>query len=160
MANAKNGTGYRYQTEPCSRCGGGGEYSYCQMHGSRCFKCGGHGVQLTRTAKRAKAKVLALREKTLRRVPAESLVAGQWVLLGDAGNRYRVHLQEDAQVDPVGRWTSKVGNEERSGRYVRLVGQKMTHMVVEGSMVPLALTLAEADAIRAYALTLKGVEAD
>lgn len=27
----------------CSRCGGSGEYSFCQMHGTTCFKCGGSG---------------------------------------------------------------------------------------------------------------------
>jgi hypothetical protein len=29
----------------CTRCGGSGHYSYCQMHGTTCFKCGGSGAQ-------------------------------------------------------------------------------------------------------------------
>ena len=33
-------------TEPCSRCGGSGHYSYNMMHGSVCFKCRGSKVQL------------------------------------------------------------------------------------------------------------------
>jgi hypothetical protein len=34
--------------ETCTRCGGSGEYSYCQSHGTRCFKCGGSGKQAFR----------------------------------------------------------------------------------------------------------------
>jgi len=29
--------------ETCSRCGGGGRYSWCAMYGDTCFKCGGKG---------------------------------------------------------------------------------------------------------------------
>jgi hypothetical protein len=41
------------ETESCSRCGGGGHYSYCQTHGTRCFKCGGSGKTYTRRAQAA-----------------------------------------------------------------------------------------------------------
>ncbi len=34
----------------CGRCGGGGHYSYCQMHGTTCFGCGGTGKVLPTTA--------------------------------------------------------------------------------------------------------------
>lgn len=37
-----------FETEACSRCGGSGQYSYCQMYGSRCFKCAGSGKQYIR----------------------------------------------------------------------------------------------------------------
>lgn len=30
--------------QTCSRCCGGGHYSYCQMYGTTCFKCGGRGT--------------------------------------------------------------------------------------------------------------------
>jgi hypothetical protein len=30
-----------FEIEVCSRCGGTGQHSYCQMWGSVCFKCGG-----------------------------------------------------------------------------------------------------------------------
>lgn len=29
--------------DTCGRCGGCGQYSYCQMHGTTCFGCGGSG---------------------------------------------------------------------------------------------------------------------
>jgi hypothetical protein len=51
-----------YITE-CSRCGGYGKYSYCQMYGDRCFGCSGTGkTYLAPTNKRveeAKAKIAA-----------------------------------------------------------------------------------------------------
>ncbi len=37
-----------FEAKPCSRCGGSGEYSYCQTYGSRCFKCHGKGEVLTK----------------------------------------------------------------------------------------------------------------
>ena len=37
-----------YEKTECSRCGGGGHYSYNQMTGSICFKCNGSGKQFTR----------------------------------------------------------------------------------------------------------------
>jgi hypothetical protein len=37
-----------FETTTCSRCGGSGNYSYCQMHGTTCFGCGGSGHQLTK----------------------------------------------------------------------------------------------------------------
>lgn len=48
---------YRLERETCSRCGGSGHYSYCQMYGSTCFKC--HGKKETLTKRGAAAmKVL------------------------------------------------------------------------------------------------------
>jgi len=32
----------------CSRCGGSGEYSFCQAHGTTCFKCSGTGKTMPR----------------------------------------------------------------------------------------------------------------
>jgi hypothetical protein len=32
----------------CSRCGGCGNFSYCQMYGTTCFKCGGSGKTATK----------------------------------------------------------------------------------------------------------------
>lgn len=37
-----------FETETCSRCGGSGHYSYCQMYGTVCFKCGGSGKYYTK----------------------------------------------------------------------------------------------------------------
>lgn len=37
-----------FESEPCSRCGGSGEHSWCETHGRTCFKCGGKKEQLTK----------------------------------------------------------------------------------------------------------------
>lgn len=36
----------------CTRCGGGGQYSYCQSYGTRCFKCHGVGKIMPKITKK------------------------------------------------------------------------------------------------------------
>jgi hypothetical protein len=43
-------TTLKFETEICSRCGGSGRHSYCEMHGDTCFKCHGKGQALTHRA--------------------------------------------------------------------------------------------------------------
>jgi hypothetical protein len=51
-----------YTTE-CSRCGGSGHYSYCQMYGTTCFGCSGSGKMVVKPTvkliKEAKARIAA-----------------------------------------------------------------------------------------------------
>lgn len=63
-----------FETETCTRCGGSGEYSYCQMYGKTCFKCGGSGKQFT---KRGAAANAYLRAKRMR--PASEVALGKWL---------------------------------------------------------------------------------
>lgn len=50
-------------TKPCGRCGGTGQYSYNQVHGTMCYGCSGKGVVLDRkAAKRAGVNVVATAE--------------------------------------------------------------------------------------------------
>ena len=51
-----------FETETCSRCGGSGNYSYCQTHGTTCFKCGGSGITYTTRGAAARAWWKAQRE--------------------------------------------------------------------------------------------------
>lgn len=50
-----------FETEPCTRCGGSGTYSYCIQWGTTCFACGvrprerGTGRRLTKRGKAARA---------------------------------------------------------------------------------------------------------
>jgi hypothetical protein len=53
-----------FEIETCSRCGGSGEYSYCQSYGTRCFKCAGTKVTLTTRGKAAAVFLRKLRTKT------------------------------------------------------------------------------------------------
>lgn len=52
-----------FETETCSRCGGGGQYSYCQSYGTTCFKCHGTGKTLTVRGRVAAEFLRALRTK-------------------------------------------------------------------------------------------------
>lgn len=44
-----------FESEPCGRCGGSGEYSYNQVNGRTCFGCAGKGVRLTKRGAQAQA---------------------------------------------------------------------------------------------------------
>lgn len=61
----------KLETETCGRCGGCGQYSYCQMYGTTCFKCGGRGKVLSKRGRAAKAKW-----DELRTAPAAAIVVG------------------------------------------------------------------------------------
>ena len=43
----------KFERVSCSRCGGSGSHSYCQMYGTTCFKCHGSGKTLTKRGKAA-----------------------------------------------------------------------------------------------------------
>ena len=64
----------KFENETCSRCGGSGKYSYCQMYGDRCFKCAGAGYTLT---KRGAAAATYLDK--LRTIPLSSLKVGDTI---------------------------------------------------------------------------------
>lgn len=64
------------ETETCSRCGGSGSYSWCQMYGSVCFKCRGRKVVFTKRGAAANAYLIALRSK-----PAAEVKVGDVVRL-------------------------------------------------------------------------------
>lgn len=42
-----------FEFETCGRCGGCGQYSYCQRYGTTCFGCGGRGTKLTKRGEAA-----------------------------------------------------------------------------------------------------------
>ena len=68
----KNKMGFEIQD--CTRCGGSGRYSYCQMYGDTCFKCGGTGVILTRRGNAAFSYYRNLFE-----TQASNIVAGSYI---------------------------------------------------------------------------------
>lgn len=61
-----------FETETCSRCGGCGRYSYCQMYGDTCFKCRGRGKVLTKRGLLAKLYYERMASK-----PAGELTVGE-----------------------------------------------------------------------------------
>lgn len=65
-----------FESQTCGRCGGSGSYSYCSMHGSRCFGCGGLGEKLTKRGAAAQAFYRASASK-----PAGEFVPGDLIQL-------------------------------------------------------------------------------
>lgn len=68
----------KIETQGCSRCGGSGNYSYCQTWGTKCFKCVGKGRVYT-----ARGLATSLYLKALRSKPASQVVAGDGILHED-----------------------------------------------------------------------------
>lgn len=62
----------KLETETCSRCGGSGHFSYCQMWGTICFRCKGKKITYT---KRGAAAALYL--ESLRKKPASEFKVGE-----------------------------------------------------------------------------------
>jgi len=60
MTTTKN---FLFENTPCTRCGGSGHYSWNQMTGSRCFKCNGAGVTLTKRGAAAQSYYRLLMSK-------------------------------------------------------------------------------------------------
>lgn len=65
-----------FEVETCGRCGGSGQYSYCTMYGTKCFKCGGRGRAFTKRGAEAHRFYSAMFE-----VPVETIKEGDWVKL-------------------------------------------------------------------------------
>jgi hypothetical protein len=109
-----------FETKTCSRCGGSGSYSYCQMYGSTCFGCSGSGRQLT---KRGKAAAAFLR--SLRTVKASAVNFGDAVLIeGCPGFSKTTYIRVD-----------EMHTQLRSGSSRQPDGTRKTynHLFLEGS---------------------------
>jgi hypothetical protein len=71
-------TALRLERETCSRCGGSGHYSYCQMYGTVCFGCRGKKVVLS---KRGQVAANYLRQLRSRR--ADQVQVGNTIVMSD-----------------------------------------------------------------------------
>lgn len=89
-----------FESETCGRCGGSGSYSYCQMHGSTCFKCNGKGEQLTKRGKAAQAWFSKQRETT-----ADQIKVGDLMRFNDLHSTFtaRVTSVEPTRLKGVSR---------------------------------------------------------
>ena len=73
MTNTTNAAA-KIETQPCSRCGGSGQYSYCTMHGTTCFKCGGAKNVMTKRGKAANDYLVSLRSRRAAELKVGDLV--------------------------------------------------------------------------------------
>lgn len=96
-------TTLRFETESCSRCGGSGQYSFCTMYGSTCFKCGGSKRQYTRAGKVAMAAWHAHRDEATR-VDATDVLPGTVLMLEVGGSPFKVVKPRTVAVESVS-WT-------------------------------------------------------
>jgi hypothetical protein len=109
----------------CSRCGGSGNFSYCPMYGTTCFKCNGKGETLT---KRGAAAVEYLRG--LRSRKASDLKVGDRI-------KTTFGWKEVVRLSPaVQEWRSKTGtgdwvDHRREGVDVVLTGSCCIHCTAE-----------------------------
>jgi hypothetical protein len=89
-----------FESKTCGRCGGSGEYSYCQSYGTRCFKCHGDGVVLT---KRGHVAQRWFNEK--RKKPAIEVKVGERIVIeGTPGfSRSEVVIVESAELEKESR---------------------------------------------------------
>lgn len=69
-----------FPLEECSRCLGGGRYSYCRSHGTTCFRCHGSGVVIAKRARAAWDAFCAAR-KAQREPLCRDLQPGDVVLM-------------------------------------------------------------------------------
>lgn len=107
--NATDAAPATLETESCSRCGGTGSYSWCRDYGSKCFKCAGKGITLTKRGQAANRYLRDLRSKRLadvvvgdkflsEAIPCPGIPGNvtQWVTVEEIGTRtYKVKSQND-----------------------------------------------------------------
>lgn len=85
-----------FETTACSRCGGSGQYSYCQAFGTRCFGCGGKGVKYTARGAEALRYFRALSE-----CPASMLREGDRIF--SDGWRRVLAIEQNSETRRAGR---------------------------------------------------------
>ena len=101
-----------FENKTCSRCGGSGKFSWCQMHGDMCFKCHGDGVVLTKKGRAAQVWLNAKKRKRLGEV-----AVGDWVLSeGIAGFSASFWVKID-QIEGAGAELKATGLNKRGERH-------------------------------------------
>lgn len=113
------------EREPCTRCAGSGNYSYCQDYGTKCFKCRGTGQQVT---KRGKTVANWIAEQ--RRTDALSVKVGDRVSYDEvypAGTiRRRFTIAEIVEDEPI------KGSSLKDGVMVPFTLRSVTLISTEG----------------------------
>jgi len=88
-----------FEKETCGRCGGCGNYSYCQQYGTMCFGCNGTGKRLSRRGKIASQKVQAFKVDRYS-VPATEIEPGDRIVYSMLEGRKRATVVA-VKADPL-----------------------------------------------------------
>ncbi len=146
-----------YETETCSRCGGSGTYSYCQMYGSTCFKCSGRKRSLSRRGAKASAAVGAFIAERFSKA-VETLEVGDRISLPGYARAVVVDAPKVsgsysiAVVDGVEVKTPYIAVQLRTG------AGEVNYGTPPGTMIKTRPGGANWLEVVAFARTLKGVE--
>jgi hypothetical protein len=97
-----------FEIETCTRCGGSGHYSFCEMYGTKCFKCHSAGVVMTKRGAAANAYYWSLFT-----VRVDSLKVGDYIL--DRG----------------------MTTKKRKVLGIKPVSYDMCHILADGTRVPI-----------------------
>jgi len=111
-----------FESKTCTRCGGSGQFSWCQMHGSTCFGCGGNGLMLTKRGKVAQAWFNKRKKK-----PAGEIKVGERIVIeGTPGfSRSEVVIVEFVGwSEEGGKWLDPKTGEWKCHFWVRGKGAK------------------------------------
>lgn len=148
------------QTE-CTRCGGSGHYSYCEMYGTTCFKCGGTGKQLSAAGLRARDRYNIFCNARRTKKLVQDVVPGDRIRIGSDPFRTVASAQPSS--------TTGTDSNGRKVRYIDLVFTKPIPSVLgpcsnygacENTLVTLALSAEDQAAAFEYAKTLKGARVE
>lgn len=123
----------------CSRCGGSGEYSFNQIHGTRCYGCGGSGYKLTKRGRAAQSYLDALRKK-----PVEDVKVGDLILFDMFFQRAFLRVE---RIEP-----DTLNGGGRLSLYATRKGESWSFGSVPGWLVTLGFTADEKQAQRDLAL--------
>jgi hypothetical protein len=174
-----------YATETCTRCGGSGTYSRCQMHGTDCFKCvvagNPRGIQQTDAAVKARKAIADFRAEILA-VDADALKVGDVINATSArtgtaawGKACKLTIREIGAPYVVG-FQSKAADTRRDLSFAQIVagieageiegtiyravqvrGDKQRIIINVGTRLQRMPTADDLEKIFAFAGTLDGV---
>ena len=123
----------RFERQTCTRCGGSGEYSYCQMHGTTCFGCSGTGKQTSRNG-RARRREYEARLKISSEISAYFIRPGDVVKLPYGRKNWVRVLTVDLDMLNSYRFVS-LGFADRAynacGMVMRHPGTKRVHEIMQ-----------------------------
>jgi hypothetical protein len=152
-----------YEQKTCGRCGGSGSYSYCTMHGTRCFGCGGTGKKISAAGARAHKAIADFKAEHFSKLAEELSVGDRIVIDGQSrtiaeiqtsgGSRYGVKNAETGETE----WKDYV--QLTLTRPVRSAfGDCSSHGFCQGTRVQLAVGGADFARVVEFARTIrKGV---
>jgi hypothetical protein len=131
-----------FEHEICTRCLGGGEYSYNAIDGTRCYGCLGLGYRLTARGRAAQTYLNAMRKR-----PAEQVKVGD--LIRYDGTRKRSFRT----VTAIEAFPACQTFVNESGTAYRIVCGEGTVIAREGQMINMGFTGAEKAEQQAKALS-------